>query len=135
MVFSHLFNDRILKLIYNASAWKKETDEKVRSFLKFVSRNKPSDDFTDGLLKSIAEVKRNEIFRKEYMNMGVWETDIRDIARQQGIQQGAQEKALETARNALNLGLSIEQTAQITSLPLEEVKQLAMEVERESVQV
>ena len=135
MGFSHLFNDRILKLIYNASAWKKETDEKVRSFLKFVSRNKPSDDFTDGLLKSIAEVKRNEIFRKEYMSMGVWETDIRDIARQQGIQQGAQEKALETARNALNLGLSIEQTAQITSLPLEEVKQLAMEVERESVQV
>ena len=131
MGFSHLFNDRILKLIYNASAWKKETDEKVRSFLKFVSRNKPSDDFTDGLLKSIAEVKRNEIFRKEYMNMGVWETDIRDIAKQQG----AQEKALETARNALNLGLSIEQTAQITSLPLEEVKQLAMEVERESVQV
>jgi hypothetical protein len=118
-------------LIYNASAWKKETDEKVRSFLKFVSRNKPSDDFTDGLLKSIAEVKRNEIFRKEYMSMGVWETDIRDIAKQQG----AQEKALETARNALNLGLSIEQTAQITSLPLEEVKQLAMEVERESVQV
>ena len=89
MGFSHLFNDRILKLIYNASAWKKETDEKVRSFLKFVSRNKPSDDFTDGLLKSIAEVKRNEIFRKEYMSMGVWETDIRDIARQQGIQQGA----------------------------------------------
>ena len=131
MGFSHLFNDRILKLIYNASAWKKETDEKVRSFLKFVSRNKPSDDFTDGLLKSIAEVKRNEIFRKEYMSMGVWETDIRDIAKQQG----AQEKALETARNALNLGLSIEQTAQITSLPLEEVKQLAMEVERESVQV
>ena len=93
MVFSHLFNDRILKLIYNASAWKKETDEKVRSFLKFVSRNKPSDDFTDGLLKSIAEVKRNEIFRKEYMSMGVWETDIRDLAKQQG----AQEKALEDA--------------------------------------
>ena len=93
MGFSHLFNDRILKLIYNASAWKKETDEKVRSFLKFVSRNKPSDDFTDGLLKSIAEVKRNEIFRKEYMSMGVWETDIRDIAKQQG----AQEKALEDA--------------------------------------
>ena len=80
-------------MIYNASAWKKETDEKVRSFLKFVSRNKPSDDFTDGLLKSIAEVKRNEIFRKEYMSMGVWETDIRDIAKQQG----AQEKALEDA--------------------------------------
>ena len=93
MGFSHLFNDRILKLIYNASAWKKETDEKVRSFLKFVSRNKPSDDFTDGLLKSISEVKRNEIFRKEYMSMGVWETDIRDIAKQQG----AQEKSIEAA--------------------------------------
>ena len=131
MGFSHLFNDRILKLIYNASAWEQEEDAGMRAFLQFVSRNEASDDLTDGLLESVAEVKRNEIFRKEYMSMGVWETDIRDIAKQQG----AQEKALETARNALNLGLSIEQTAQITSLPLEEVKQLAMEVERESVQV
>ena len=93
MGFSHLSNDRILKLIYNASAWEKETDPEIKAFLQFVSRNNPSDDFTDRLQKSVAEVKRNEIFRKEYMSMGVWETDIRDIAKQQG----AQEKALEDA--------------------------------------
>lgn len=128
-------NDMSLKLIYNASAWKKEKDEKIKSFLKFVSRNKASDDFTGGLLKSVDLVKRNETFRKEYLSMGIWETDIRETALQQGMQQGLQEKAIEAARNALNMGLSIEQAAQITSLPIEEVKQLAQKLGKEALQL
>ena len=125
-------NDRTLKLIYNVSAWKKETDEKVRAFLKFVSRNTSSDDFTDGLRKSIAEVKQNEIFRKEYLSMGVWETDIRDDA----LQQGAREKAIETARNLLKKSnLSPEVIADCCSLSLEEVERLAMELEKDPIPV
>lgn len=129
-------NDRILKLIYNASAWYREDDPEIKAFLRFVSSNETSDDFTDGLLKSIAKVKRNEIFRKEYMSMGVWETDIRDDARQQGIQQGAQEKAVETALNLLKKSnLSTEVIADCCSLPLEEIKRLALELEKDAVQL
>ena len=48
---------------------------------------------------------------------------------QQGMTQGARENALANARNAITMGLSPEQTAQITSLPLEQVLALKEELE------
>ena len=45
--------------------------------------------------------------------------------REQGREQGAYEKALETARKFLSMGLSPEQVAQGTNLPLETVLELA----------
>ena len=45
--------------------------------------------------------------------------------REQGREQGAYEKALETARKFLSMGLSPEQVAQGTNLPLETVLDLA----------
>ena len=54
-----------------------------------------------------------------------------DAGLQQGLEQGqergAYEKALETARNLLSMGLSPEQVAQGTSLPLEKVFELVQE--------
>ena len=47
---------------------------------------------------------------------------------QQGIEQGAHQKALETAKNLLSMGLSPEQVAQGTTLPLETVCELAREL-------
>ena len=41
-----------------------------------------------------------------------------------GIQQGEHERALEDAKNALAMGLSAEQVAQITGFPLDEVQAL-----------
>ena len=44
-----------------------------------------------------------------------------------GLERGAYQKALETARNLLSMGLSPEQVAQGTSLPLEKVFELVQE--------
>ena len=46
---------------------------------------------------------------------------------EQGQERGAYQKALETARNLLSMGLSPEQVAQGTSLPLETVMELVQE--------
>ena len=46
---------------------------------------------------------------------------------EQGLARGAYQKALETARNLLSMGLSPEQVAQGTSLPLETVFELVQE--------
>ena len=46
---------------------------------------------------------------------------------EQGLARGAYQKALETARNLLSMGLSPEQVAQGTSLPLEKVFELVQE--------
>ena len=45
-----------------------------------------------------------------------------------GIERGAHQKALETAKNLLSMGLSPEQVAQGTTLPLETVCELAREL-------
>ena len=44
---------------------------------------------------------------------------------EQGIEQGAEQKAIETAKNFLKEGLSVEQIARCTDLPLEKVQELA----------
>ena len=63
-------------------------------------------------------------------------TDIRREAieegRKEGIEEGRiegrQEEKIETARNFLKMGLTLEQVAQGTGLPLEEVEKLAKEL-------
>lgn len=56
-----------------------------------------------------------------------WQQTIdeeKEISREEGREEGARENAIENAKNALAMGLSAEQAAQITGLPLEEVKAL-----------
>ena len=61
-----------------------------------------------------------------------YETDIKVQRREayreglaEGIEQGAEQKAIETAKNFLKEGLSVEQIARCTDLPIEKVQELA----------
>lgn len=54
------------------------------------------------------------------------------LAERRGREAGRNEKARENARNALSMGLTAEQAAQITSLSLEEVLSLKEELEHET---
>ena len=56
--------------------------------------------------------------------------DIREAeGLKQGIQQGEEKKAIEDAKNALEMGLKPEQVSKIVSLPLEKVLELKKEIE------
>ncbi len=64
-----------------------------------------------------------------------WQQTIdeeKEIAREEGYaegeRRGAQQNAIANAKNALNMKLTPEQTAQITSLPLEQVLALKEEM-------
>ena len=65
--------------------------------------------------------------------MNIRETDIYEEGRNdgiaQGIAQGAEQAKIETARNLLNMNLSLEQVVQGTGLSLETVEKLAKEQE------
>ena len=65
--------------------------------------------------------------------MNIRETDIYEEGRNdgiaQGIAQGAEQAKIETARNLLNMNLSLEQVVQGTGLSLETVEELAKEQE------
>ena len=69
------------------------------------------------------QAKINEKFRSDYLAVNIRETDIYE----EGRTKGAEQKAIETARNFLNEGLPIEQVARCTSLSMSTVEQLAKE--------
>ena len=74
-------------------------------------------------LQKSNQTKINEKFRSDYIALNIRETDIYE----EGRTKGAEQKAIETARNLLSMNLSPEQVAQGTGLPLETVEQLAKE--------
>jgi len=61
--------------------------------------------------------------------MNIRETDIYEEGRNDGVAQGAEQAKIETARNFLNMNLSLEQVVQGTGLSLEIVEELAKEQE------
>jgi len=92
------FGDKITKMIYNASGYEKETDERIRKFLQFVFTNNPSDDdFSNRLKDRVSKLKDDEQFKEVYAAMNLREMDIRREAIAEGKIQGAEEKSVEAA--------------------------------------
>ena len=60
--------------------------------------------------------------------MNLHDFDIMTEAKEEGLAEGARQKAVENARNALAMNLTAEQTAQITGLPLDQVLELQKEL-------
>ena len=80
------------------------------------------DDFSNRLSAIVDKLKENEKFRSDYLAMNLHDRDITKRARQEGSTQ----KAVDAARNLLNMNLGThEQIAQAVGLPLEKVKELA----------
>ena len=85
------FNDKITKVVYNASGYEKAEDEKVRDFLRFVYTNDPrDDDFSNRLSERVKKLKDDDRFRREYAAMNLREMDIRREERQAALEEGIQ---------------------------------------------
>ena len=119
-------NDKSLKVIYNASAYSQEKDEKIKAFLHYISTNEPGeDDFSNRLSDLVEIIKDNEIFRSDYAAMNLHDRDIMRLAKKEGLEEGALQKAIETATNMLNDKIPVENIARYVDLPLEKVEELA----------
>ena len=126
-------NDKSLKVIYNASAYEKEKDSKIRDFLHFVYTNIPGeDDFTKLLSATVEKIKENDKFRRDYAAMNLHDFDITEEAKKQGriegIELGAQQKAVDAAENFLKEDIAPEVIARCTGLTLEKVLELQKEI-------
>ena len=53
-----------------------------------------------------------------------------NLAKQEGLEEGALQKALETARNMLTDGISLDSVSKYSGLPLETLEQLAKEIQQ-----
>jgi predicted transposase/invertase (TIGR01784 family) len=132
--------DKCRKIAYNVNAFKKVGDEKVRKLLEFISTGKSETSLTNKISNELRRVQGNEEWRAEYMTLEMLKKDTYDsgftagekvgeergisIGLSQGITQGAREAKLETAKNFLAMGLSIEQVADGTGLSPEEIEKL-----------
>ena len=122
-------DDKSVKVIYNASAYKAVEDKKIRDFLQFVMTNDPAEnDFFKKLSDTVERIKENEKFRSDYAAMNLHDRDIMKIAREEGITQGQQQKAIETATNMINEEIAPEVISRCTGLPVEKVLELQKEV-------
>ena len=113
-------------------AFEKEKNVAISAFLRYISERIPTDSFTEKLDSLVEKSKDNQKLRSEYLAMNLHDRDIKKQAYkdglEEGISQGALQTKLETARNMLAYGDSIEKIAKITNIPLETVKELAKEI-------
>ena len=133
-------DDKCRKIAYNVNAFKKVGDKKVRKLLEFISTGKSETSLTNKINQELIRVQGNEEWRAEYMTLEMLKKDTYDSGftagrdesiaigeergRNEGISLGAHQKAIETARNALTMNLSIEQVATLTGLAPEEIEKL-----------
>ena len=132
--------DGITKIILNSKAAEREANPALKSFLQYMNGKTSADGFIQKIEQRIKEVKESEELRREYMLINSFERDARHegwkagiaqgiqtgIAQgmQAGIAQGSYQKALETAKNLLDLGLSVANIAKATGLTEAEVEAL-----------
>ena len=121
-------------MLYNASAYEQEKDERIRNFLHYVYTNKTGqDDFSNRLEETVKKLIENDKFRNDYLAMNLHDRDITRMAKQEGIaegiSQGAQQKAIKATINLLRMKLGTpEQIAQAQGLPLEKVLELQEQI-------
>lgn len=142
------FGDKSKFIVYNVKAIS-DDDSLASEFSKYVARGSVTGEFSQMLDNAVTSIKNNEKYRSEYMFGSLNYFDAINEGKragfrrgkklgletglQQGIQQGmakgmahgARDKAIETAINALHMGLGVEKTSQLTGLSLAEVKSLA----------
>ena len=119
-------NDKSVKVIYNSSAYEHEKDERIKEFLKYVCTDEPGeDDFNKRLSATVEKIKENEKFRSDYAAMNLHDRDITRMAKREGIEEGARNKAIENAKNFLKEKIAPEVIARCVGLTLQEVQELA----------
>jgi len=92
--------------------------------LQYVTTGKATTAYTGRIEQMIQTVKRNEQLRQEYHILPAALMDAMDEGEARGLAKGSRQKALETAKNLLHFGLSVENIAQATGLSKAEVEAL-----------
>ena len=107
-------------------------DAKSVRFDVYTKDEEANSDFTKDIEEKVARAKVNKQWRKQYMTWQQTIDEEKEISREEGFAEGeahgAKQTATETARRMLEDGMTAELVAKYTSLPFEEVQQLAAEL-------
>ena len=103
-------------------------DPELKLFYDYIRRGTADSTLTEKIDNSINELKENREARRKYMTYTTRIAEAKNEAREEGISigqlQGAHQKAVETAKKLISLGLSQTQIASVTGLSPEEIEKL-----------
>lgn len=108
------------KIFFDAKKYDTMKSKELKAFFKYLCKKEPTSDFTDKISAMVKRIKMNPRWRHEYMT---WEQEIKFQANL-AYDEGAEEKAIETAHNFLEMGISPEKVSKGTGIPLEQVLKL-----------
>jgi predicted transposase/invertase (TIGR01784 family) len=110
--------DRAYKYFFISKNCDKLFNKEQKAFLKMVFNNKSSNAFTDKVKRLVDNAKRNTQWRKQFMD---WERE-KTYSFNRGVEQGAQQKAVEAALVAVKeFGATPETAAEKMGAPLDKV--------------
>ena len=118
------YNDGRHIVFFNASAYKNAKSKKIKSFLEFLSTKISKDDLTNRINNLVFATKEKEEFGRSYMIANMREI----MLKKQAYKEGAEQKAIETAKNLISKEIALEVIAECTGLSLEEVQNLQNEL-------
>ena len=122
--------DGTRKIILNANAFQQADNQDLRGFLRYVVTGEITTEYTRRIDDMVRTIKVSEQMRKEYHILPAVIMDAIDeglergksLGLVEGEARGSRQKALETAKNLLNFGLSRENIANATGLSQAEVE-------------
>ena len=104
-------------------------DQKLKAFYHYIQKGVIESELAQNISRKITTLKNDSIIRRFYMTWSITMADMRRDGFEEGLttglEQGAYQNKLETAKNFLTMGLSPEQVTLGTNLPLETVLELA----------
>ena len=104
-------------------------DGELRLFYDYIKEKTAQTDFTKELDATISRMKQEKEERNMYLTYTSRMMECRQDGYEEGVsvglERGAYQKALETAKTMLSLGLPLDQIQLCTSLPLDAVQELA----------
>jgi len=123
-------DDGAYKIFFNSSEYDKIEDKEEKAFFKFLLGNCADDELTRTIAEKVSRAKKNALLRRQYMT---WEQEMKhqrweafEEGKVEGLElgrsEGARQNAIENAKSALSMGLSIEQVSRITKLSEEELR-------------
>ena len=112
------YDDGTCRILYNAPAWELCTDEQVRAVLEYMQTGLADSTLMQDIDTAIESERELQAMRDEYMTFDMRLCEVRD--------ETAYEKALETARRALQRGLAPEVVSEITGLSIDDVESLGV---------
>ena len=120
--------DKTHHVIFNASAYEKETNLGIKEFLSFVRNNTAESDLTREIASMVQAKKFEQTFINEYLAWNLHDKDVERRGRKEGFKEGRKEgrkeQALETARILKRTGIDAALISQSTGLSPEDVEAL-----------